>query len=234
MKQMAAEDVVSLHYFTEWSGGRRGASLQASFLVVPGISEGPGVSPIVRADVVLNETVCLGRGSSVAGMPGQQWGLPVHYFCGFSVDQRRGARGMYREGRSAAFACGLAELPQGDLFLTLEEGKSSLWIDYRSDLWGHLRGPGRVTLGATMLWAVAEDYYDAIAGYYAGLVGAGVIRRQESSAKKTAVALTPQYCTWGAQADRNKGGERLDEATLRELYAGVEGFGDESGDVLDR
>ena len=225
----AAEDVVSLHYFTAFNGERREASLHASFVVLPGISEGPGVSPIVRDDVHLNQTVCLGRGSSVAGMPGQQWGLPVHYFCGFSTDQRHGARGMYREGRSASFACGLADLPQGDLFLTLEEGKSSLWIDYRSDLWKHMRGPGKISLGATMLWSVADDYYDAIAGYYAGLMGAGIIRRHENSARKTAVALTPQFCTWGAQADRGKTGEKLDEATLRGLYRELKASGMKAG-----
>jgi hypothetical protein len=225
----AAEDVVSLYYFTDLSSGTRKASLHASFLVLPGISEGPGVSPIVRDDVHLNETVCLGRGSSIADMPGQQWGLPVHYFCGFSTDQQHGARGMYREGRSASFACGLAELPQGDLFLTLQEGKSSLWIDYRSDLWKHVRGPGKLSLGATMLWAVADDYYEAIAAYYAGLVGAGVIHRHQSSPKKTAVALTPQYCTWGAQVDRGKGGEKLDEATLRELYRELKASGMKAG-----
>ncbi len=225
----APEDVVSLHYFSDVSSGKGEASLHASFLVVPGISEGPGVSPIVRDDVHLNETVCLGRGSSVAGMPGQQWGLPVHYFCGFSTDQSHGARGMYREGRSASFACGLAELPQGDLFLTLEEGKCSLWVDYRSDLWKHLSGPGKVLLGATMLWAVAGDYYEAIAGYYGGLLGAEMIRKHESSERKTAVALTPQFCTWGAQADRGKTGEKLDEATLRELYRELKASGMKAG-----
>jgi len=219
------EDVVSLHYFADVRSGQPNPSLHASFLVVPGISEGPGVSPIVRDDVQLNETVCLGRGSSVAGMPGQQWGLPVHYFCGFSTDQSHGARGMYREGRSASFACGLAELPPGDLFLTLEEGRGSLWVDYRSDLWKHLRGPGKLSLGATLLWAVADDYYDAVAEYYAGLVGAGIIRRHENSARKTAVALAPQFCTWGAQVDRGKTGEKFDEATLRELYKELKASG---------
>ena len=225
----SAEDVVSLHYFAESGSGEPKASLHASFLVVPGISEGSGVSPIVRDDVYVDETVCLGRGSSVAGMPGQQWGLPVHFFCGYSKDQSHGARGMYREGLSGAFACGMAELPQGDLFLTLEDGKSSLWVDYRSDLWKHLRGPGTLTLGSTMLWVVAEDTYGAIAGYYSGLLGAGIIRRHESSERKTAVALTPQYCTWGAQVDRDKGGEKLDEATLRELYAELKASGMKAG-----
>ena len=225
----AAEDVVSIHYFADLSSSRPAASLHSSFLVVPGISEGPGVSPIVRSDVQFNETVCLGRGSSVAGMPGQQWGLPVHYFCGFSTDQSHGARGMYREGRSASFACGLAELPQGDLFLSLEEGKSSLWVDYRSDLWKHLRGPGKLSLGATMLWAVADDYPDAIAAYYAGLVAAKIIRLHENSPRKTAIALTPQFCTWGAQADRGKTGEKFDEATLRQLYKELKASGMKAG-----
>ncbi len=136
---------------------------------------------------------------------------------------------MYTDGRSDAFACGLADLPGGDLFLQLYEGKSSLWIDYRGDLWKHYRGPGRLTLGANLLWAVAPDYYQAIAGYYRGLVGAGIIQRHRNSAHKTAAALTPQFCTWGVQVERNKGGEHLDEAFLNGVYEELKASGLKAG-----
>jgi len=218
------QDVVSLHYFSGESGAKPTPSLHASYVIAPGMLSGSPISPIVSENVHLDESVWLGRGSFIPGLA-QQWGLPVHYFCGFSVDGSAGQRNMYTGGRSDAFVCGLADLPGGDLFLQLYEGKSSPWIDYRSDLWKHYRVPGRLTLGATWFWAVAPDYYQAIAAYYQGLLRAGIIRRHENSERKTAVSLTPQFCTWGVQVQRNKGGERLDEAFLDEIYGELKASG---------
>ena len=219
------QDIVSLHYFAEVKENQPSASLHATYLVIPGISESSTVSPILRDDVGVDENVWLGRGSSTNG-PSQQWGLPVHYFCGFSAgNPDGGARDLFTDYLSAAFACGLADLPGGDLYLRLQSGRSSPWIDYRSDLWHHLRGPGSLKLGATLLWSVAPDYYHAIAGYYQGLLGAGVIHKAQPSEKKIAAALSPQFCTWGSQVDRNKGNGRLDEAYLNEIYAELKASG---------
>jgi hypothetical protein len=227
-KTTTAEDVVSLHYFTQNNGVETKPSLHATYLVMPGISEGPAVSPIVRDEVHLNESVWLGRGSFIPGL-NQQWGLPVHYFCGFSADQSGGAHDMFTSRRSDAFACGLADLPLGDLFLQLYQGSCSPWIDYRSDLWKHIHGPGALKLGATLLWSVAPDYRQAIAAYYQTLVESGIIRRHANSARKAAVALTPQFCTWGSQVDRGKGGAHLDEAYLTEIYRELRASGMKAG-----
>ena len=177
---------------------------------------------------ISTESVWLGRGSFIPGL-NQQWGLPVHYFCGFSMDQSAGARNMFTSKRSDAFACGLADLPAGDLFLQLYQGNCSPWIDYRSDLWKHIHGPGSLQLGATLLWSVAPDYRQAIAGYYQGLVETGIIRRHQNSERKTAVALTPQFCTWGSQVDRHKGGANLNEAFLTEIYRELKASGMKAG-----
>ncbi len=224
-----AQDVVSLRYFADASGTAATPSLHANFLVIPGISEGSSLSPIVRDDVHLDQNLWIGRGSFGPGLL-QQWALPVHFFCGFSINPsnqgvRESARDEYTEGRSDAFACGLADLPNGDLFLNLHQGKSSLWIDYRSDLWKHLRGPGKLTLGATLFWAIGANYYDAIGQYYQGLLQAGIIRRKMNSPRKTAVALTPQFCTWGSQLDRGKTGDRLDQSFLDEIYKELKASG---------
>ncbi|HXR74340.1 MAG TPA: hypothetical protein VN737_00115 [Bryobacteraceae bacterium] len=223
----SAEDVVSLHYFTDVKGNTRVPSLQASFLVVPGISEGSSISPILGSDVRLNETVWLGRGSPVPGLL-QQWGLPVHYFGGFSVKGEH-ARNSYIDQKSDSFICGLADLPNGDLFLDLHEGRSSMWLDYRSDIWKHMRGPGRLTLGATLFWTVGGDYYDAIGKYYGGLVNSGIVKKKQNSPRKTAIALTPQFCTWGAQVARGKASEHLDEAFLSEIYKELRASGMKAG-----
>ena len=182
----------------------------------------------MRDAVHLDQSVWLGRGSFTPGLT-QQWGLPVHYFCGYSIAGSSGARNMYTEGRSDAFVCGLADLPSGDLFLHLFEGSYSLWVDYRSDLWKHMRGPGQLSLGATLLWSVAPDYREAIAAYYQGLLQAGTIHRHQNSTRKTAIALMPQFCTWGAQVDRNKAGEHLDESFLTEIYSELKASGMKAG-----
>jgi hypothetical protein len=222
------EDIVSLHYFSSAAGPNPIPALHATYLVVPGISEGSSISPIVRDNVHLDQNVWLGRGGFIPGLH-QQWGLPVHFFCGFSIEGWSGKRAMFTEGRSDAFVCGLADLPGGDLFLQLYEGNSSLWVDYRSDLWKHVQGPGRLSLGATLLWSVAPNYYDAIAAYYQALVQAGTIRRHQNSARKTITALTPEFCTWGAQVSRSKTGDRLDEAFLAELYTDLKASGMKPG-----
>lgn len=228
----SAEDIVSLHYFSDVTRDshepEQRPSLHSTYLVVPGISEGSSISPIIRDEVHLNQQVWLGRGSFIPGLS-QQWGLPVHYFCGFSVDSSSGLKNMFTDGRSDAFACGLADLPGGDLFLTLYQGSCSPWIDYRSDLWKHLRGPGHFTLGATLLWSIAPDSYQAIAAYYQSLLHAGIIRMHRDSQQKAEIALTPEFCTWGSQVDENKGQNHLDEAFLNKTYNALKASGLKAG-----
>jgi hypothetical protein len=225
----ASHEIVSVHYFADSDGTKHTPSLYSSYLVVPGISEGSAISPILWDSVKLDERVWLGRGSFIPGLL-QQWGLPVHYFCGFSVESPMGAdRDMFVKGRSAAYTCGLADLPGGDLFLQLNEGGSSLWIDYRSDVWKHLHGPGRLTLGATLYWSVAPDYYESIAGYYDGLLRSGVVKRPHNSEEKTAVKVIPQYCTWGAQRMRHKTDVLLNEKFLNDVYGDLKASGMKAG-----
>ncbi|MGB8260079.1 MAG: TIM-barrel domain-containing protein, partial [Terracidiphilus sp.] len=223
----AAEDVVSLHLFSGADAGRT-PSLHSSTFVVPGLLSGSAVSPVLSEYVHLNESVWLGRGSFIPGL-NQQWGLPVHSFCGFSISNEGGQRNMFTAKRSQAFCCGLADLPSGDLFLQFHQDRAAPWVDYRSDLWHNLRGPARLTLGATLLFAVAEDTYGSIAAYYDALVHAGIVRRKQNSARKTAAALTPQFCTWGVQVERHREGERLDQAFLESVYGELRASGMKAG-----
>ncbi len=224
----AAEDVVSLRYFCQASGDQSKPLLHSTYLVVPGISEASAVSPILRDYVHLDQSVWLGRGSFAPGLT-QQWGLPVHYFCGFNVDSSSGLKNMFTTGRSDAFAVGLADLPSGDLFLDLYEGNCSPRVDYRSDLWHQMRTPGKLTLGATFLWAIGSDYREAIAHYYNGLLQAGIIHIHQNSPAKARVALTPEFCTWGSQVDEDKAQDHLDEAFLQETYLALKRSGMQAG-----
>ena len=224
----SAESVVSLHYFADVVAGAPMPSLHPTYLIVPGIVSGSTLSPILHNAVNLNQSFWLGRGSFIPGVT-QQWALPVHFFCGFSTHWPGPERNLYTEGKSDAFTCGLADLPAGDLFLQLNQGQASPWIDYRGDLWKHQQGPGQLTLGATLLWTVAPGYYEAIAAYYQGLLHAGIIHRKQNSERKTAISLTPQFCTWGAQRERNKVNDKLDESTLNSLYSELKASGMKAG-----
>ncbi len=223
------EDVVSLHYFVDIDGAKPKPGLQCFSLIVPGISEGSSVSPVEPALAHLKAHLWLGHGAASSDLL-QQWGLPVGYFCGFSIDPPGpGYRDALTKGRSDAFTCGLADLPNGDLLLDMRMGRGGMWIDYRSDLWGHLRGPGQLRLGAKLLWVVGEDFRESIRRYYGELVKAGIVQRKVDSPRKVAAALTPQFCTWGAQVDRDKGGPKLDEAFLTEIYRELKASGMKAG-----
>jgi len=130
---------------------------------------------------------------------------------------------------SEAFCCGLADLPNGDFFLTQLRGGASLRFELRGDLWEHLRGPGRFILGGTLFWAFGSNFYEAIRQYYLGLVSAGLIHKKTNSARKNAAALAPQWCTWGEQVFRHKDSARLDEATLTAMYDELKASGLQAG-----
>ena len=224
----APQDVVSLHYFLDNDGLSTNPTLHPTYLIVPGVVSGSTVSPILHNAVNLNQSFWLGRGSFIPGVT-QQWALPVHYFCGFSAPSPGPERNLYTEYKSDAFTLGLAGLPSGDLYLQLNQGHASPWIDYRSDIWKQLRGPGKLTLGAAFLCAVAPDYYQSIAAYYQGLLHAGAIQRKHNTVDKTETALKPQFCTWGAQRTRGKANEKLDEAFLTGIYKELKASGMKAG-----
>jgi hypothetical protein len=170
-------------------------------------------------------TSWLGRGSSPAPGLLQQWGLPAHYFCGFHRNKDGAIKSSMSRYLSDAFCCGLADLPNGDLFFETNHGRHSLIVSYRSDVWGHLHGPGRLTLGAKLYWTLGPNYYEAIRAYYRGLIQAGVIQRKTNSAKKNAVLLSPQFNCWGAEVAAEKAGPHLDEATLNSFYKELKASG---------
>jgi hypothetical protein len=223
------ENVVALHYFAEGSGDAAKPTLENFYLILPGIAESSGIGPIVTSDMGLTLTSWLGRGSSPSPGLLQQWGLPAHFFCGFHRNRPGATRSSMTKHVSEAFCCGLAELPNGDFFIETNRGRHSPIMSYRSDIWNHLRGPGKLSLGARFYWTVAPNYREAIRRYYLGLVQAGVIRKKANSAKKNAAALSPQFNTWGAQVAIEKHGPRLDQVSLESFYSGMKVAGMKAG-----
>jgi hypothetical protein len=173
----------------------------------------------------LDVTVWLGHGGPGAGSFLQQWALPAHYFCGFHRNVGYAVKGAMREHLSDAFCCGLAELPAGDLFFESKSGKNSPIVSFRSDLWGHLRGPGQFRLGARFYWAVGDNFYEAVRQYYQGLAGNGVITKKTSSARKTETITATQFNTWGAEVAAQKEWGKYDQALLDSTYDGLKASG---------
>jgi hypothetical protein len=165
--------------------------------------------------------------------------LPAHYICGFHrspYDYQKTPqidfKGATGDQLLGAFCCGLADLPSGQLFVDTAGGRYSLVVSYRSDLWGHLRGPGKLSLGPRLYWTVGPNYYEAIRNYYRGLLKAGVIKKKEVSPKKLRMMLEPSFDTWGAQVGLDPTNElwgkipdRFDEKTLNTIYDGLKASG---------
>jgi len=225
----APENIVALHYFAQGSGESARPTLDNFYLILPGICESPAVSPVITADLDLTLTSWLGRGSAPAPGLLQQWGLPAHFFCGFHRNQGAATRALRSERISDAFCCGLAELPTGDLFLETSRGRHSPIVSYRSDLWQHLHGPGKLNLGAKLLWTIGPNYYEAIRAYYQGLIRAGIVQQKSNSARKNSVAVSPQFNCWGAEVASGKDGPRLDEPALHSFYEGLKSSGMKAG-----
>ena len=227
----AAADIVDVRFFAKAEGNSARPALTNNYLLFPGISEGSALSPIIPPLMGLNLVGWLGHGGPL-DKPGhhQQWGLPCHFFGGLQRSPNAWPiKGSMRELVSDAFCCGLADIPAANLFLETRGGRHSLIFDYRGDLWGHLRTPGRFTLGATLCWTLADDYREAIRAYYLALVRAGIVAPKKNSAAKTAAALSPQFNTWGAQVVARKSSARFDEGFLLSLYEQMKASGMKPG-----
>lgn len=227
-----AEDVVRYYFCAQGGDDRALPSIESENFVIPGITSSCSMSPIIAGSPsgsYLNGISYLGRGwsSDPETVMTQQWGLPVHYFCGFHTTPygfqqtpHVDLTGATPEDLHYAFCCGLADLPAGDLMIDNFGGRASMYVNYRSDLWKQMRGPGRLELGAHLYWAIGRNYYEAIRGYYRGLRDAGMTKKV-NSAHKNAVALAPSFCSYGEQVARERVDKLLDEATLDGTYEGL-------------
>lgn len=225
----ATESVVAVHYFASCQDGKPHPSLENNYLVLPGISESSAISPIVPPSMNLNFTGWLGHGSSTPDLL-QQWGLPSDYFCGFHMNgSSLNVKGAMQELLSEAFCCGLAELPAGDLMFQTREGKHGPIVNYRGDIWGHMRGPGRLVLGGVWRWSFGPNFYEAIRHYYLDLIETGRVRKKVNSPRKNRILLSPQFNTWGAEVASGKAWAQYDEPLLVSIYEGLKSSGMKAG-----
>jgi len=147
----------------------------------PGASRNQRVSrhqPPRQPDHGLEPHQLAGPGRTQRCKPGAAVGVACPLLLWFPRTRACGKRGYAPADTSGAFCCGLADLPNGDFFFTQLRGRGSLALELRGDLWEHLRGPGRFTLGATLFWAFGSNFYEAVRQYYLGLVNAGIIKKR--------------------------------------------------------
>ncbi|WP_116952891.1 hypothetical protein [Jiangella endophytica] len=217
-------DVVSLHYFARPPANpadraEPAPGLHCRYLVHPGVSGSGVVSPLIHTHSTLDTTTWLGRGGGGVVGPRQQWGLPVHYVCGLGSTPHPVEPGALTTGLSDAFCLGLAALPAGDLLLRLRDERFAPVLQLRGDLWGHLRGPGAVELGAPFVWAVGADYTEAIRAYQRVLVETGAVAVPPPSPRKAAAATASQFNTWGAQLAAGTAAQQFDQEALDTIDA---------------
>lgn len=218
---VSSNEIVELRYFSE----NEKPNLACRFAVIPGLNETTVLSPLMVQGAGLNATGWLGRGGPPAPGLHQQWGLPVHYFCGFDGGSKQRTAGSLREALSEAFCLGLADLPAGDLLLQTSGGTHSLIVSLRSDLWHQLRGQNSLDLGARLVFAFGPDFRAAIGAYYARLVEAGIVELPHRSAHKEAVMASPQFNTWAEQVATGTQGRNLTEKALTGMYDRVRALG---------
>lgn len=214
--------VVSLHYFARRSAdGPEVADpgLHCRYLIHPGVSGSDVVSPVIQTQAKLDTTTWLGRGGGGVVEQRQQWGLPVHYVAGLNSTVHPVEVGSLTTKLSDAFCLGLADLPAGDLLLRHRAERISPVVQLRGDLWGHLRGPGRFDLGATMVLTFGADYPSAIRAYQGVLVDAGIVPLATSSPEKAARTTAAEFNTWGAQLAAGKASQRFDQEGLEAIHA---------------
>ena len=225
-----SEDVVRFYSCAQGGTHRALPGIECDDFVFPGIGSSCSVSPIIAGGPsgdYLNQISYLGRGwsSDPEVLQTQQWGLPVHYFCGFHTTPYSFQQTPHVDLTGAtpddlyyAFCCGLAEIPSGDLMIDNFGSRASMFLNYRSDLWKQLQGPGRLRMGARLYWAVGRNYYEAIRRYYLGLLKSGIIEKKNNSSHKNGVALAPSFCSYGEQVARERVDALQDQATLDATY----------------
>ncbi|MDR6972763.1 hypothetical protein [Leifsonia shinshuensis] len=220
-------DVVSVLSFAEWSADGPVPGMECDYIVHPGSSESSALGPVVPSQLRLDVTTWLGRGSNDCDdIVAAQWGLPVHYVAGFSIEGSMCERGALTRRLSAAFCLGLTAVPAGDLLLRQKNGRMSPWLRTHSDQWRFLTtGSGAIEVGASWALTVADSYDSAIRDYYRALRARGIVRPRTRTAAQRATLARPQFNTWGAQCAAGTAVEHFDQAALESIYEDVRASG---------
>ena len=229
-----AQEIVSLVYFagppSAAAGGKYAPALYSRYVVVPGLSMTPSVSPVIDLHANLSLTTVLGSGAMRGPGLAQQWGLPAHYFCAFNTADQWNAIGA-KSRQSDAVCWGLRALPGGDYRLEFRGNAFSPVLNLRSDLWKHLKTSATLQLGFAFILTFGSQFYEAIRSYYTTLAREKMINtsRVSVSSRKTEVLLSPQYNTWGVVCAKGLRPDEFNEEILGETFQKFKASGLKAG-----
>lgn len=222
-----ASEVVSTLMFATWTDGEARPGIRSDYLVHPGSSESSALGPVIPSQLGLDLTTWLGRGSNDCDdIVSAQWGLPVHYVAGFSIEGSMCEAGALTRRLSDSFCLGLTEIPTGDLLLRQRNGLASPWLRTHSDLWHHqTAGPEPIPVGAPWLLAVGDTYDAAVRSYYRALRDRGIVTPRPRSARQLDTLSRSQFNTWGAQCAAGTAVQHFSQAALESIYDDVRSSG---------
>lgn len=222
-----AREIVSTLMFAAWVAGEASPGIHSDYLVHPGSSESSALGPVVPAQLGLDLTTWLGRGSNDCDdIVSAQWGLPVHYLAGFSIEGSMCEAGALTRRLSHSFCLGLTEIPTGDLLLRQRRGHASPWLRTHSDLWHHqTTGPEPIAVGAPWLLTVGKTYDSAIRAYYRALRDHGIAKTRLRSARQLDTLGRAQFNTWGAQCAAGTAVQHFSQDALESIYDDVRSSG---------
>ncbi len=225
------DQIVSVTSFASWTEAGVRPGLESDYLVHPGASESSALGPVIPSKIRLDMTTWLGRGSNDRqDIVSQQWGLPIHYFGGFSIQGSMLERSALTTYLSDSFCMGLTAVPGGDLVLRHGGEKVSPELRAHSDLWGHLStGNGPIECGASWVCTVAPTYDEAIRLYVRALKAEGIVTPKKRSDRQNEVLSTAQFNTWGAQCAAGTAVEHFSQEALETIYGEMRASGMQPG-----
>lgn len=197
----SVHSVVDIQYFATSLRGSEVPSMESQYFVHPAMSECSSTSPVFPSRIRFDFKNWLGRGSSHdPEVVSQQWGLPVHYFCGMTINGLMHTAGSLGNRMSDAFCCGAAALPNGDLLFVSKNGKYGPRLRINGHIWNsHSTADGKLELGSAFCFTMGKFFADAIQNYMRALVKLSWITPRKRSDNQNEIMGLSQWNTWGAQ-----------------------------------
>ena len=219
-KNTSIHSVVDIQYFATSLRGLEVPSMESQYFVHPAISECSSTSPVFPSRIRLDFQNWLGRGSSHdPEVISQQWGLPVHYFCGMTINGLMHSAGSLSNRMSDAFCCGAAALPNGDLLFVSKNGKYGPRLRINGHIWNsHSTADGKLELGSAFCFTMGKFFADAIRNYMKALVKLGWITPRKRTANQNEVMGLSQWNTWGAQMAGGPAQMYLTQNSVETIY----------------
>jgi hypothetical protein len=212
--------VETLTLFGRW--GEYGAvpGLHCQFFLHPGSTESSILAPVIPAKVRLSIVSTIGRGSTdEPGFVQQQWGLPMYFWGGWSIDGWGSGKSARTRHTSDVVILSMDAIPTGDQHIRYFDEYASPYLRLLGGRWKTFEtGADELELGTGWLWSLGPDIRTAIAGSFDLLRREGIVADRNDSARKARRATMSQFNTWGAQVANDWASSDLNQDALEQIY----------------